>query len=292
MESQPTNNHWYNQWWGLILILAFFYIIIPYYVWSKTKWNIALKLGITLFCILFLVGVLLGYLDAELSKPTIQSGINTENNSLQIEKNRTEAQNLTEQAEKSINDNNLEEARRLIERAKALDTDTRENRAYYLFEMLAQLDSPDLIKKSLLEMSEEDFELLRKGELKKVYIQHQKVNELFLQKMQTNATDRAVYMAEVERIRKEEAEKKRQAQIDRQFSAWDGSHVKLTRMIKESMNDPSSFEHVKTVYWDMGDHLIINITFRGKNVFNATVTNTIKGKASIDGEVIEVLEQY
>lgn len=46
-----------------------------------------------------------------------------------------------------------------------------------------------------------------------------------------------------------EARKKR---IDRQFSAWDGSHNNLERLIKRSMNDPDSYEHDETVYWDRG----------------------------------------
>lgn len=46
----------------------------------------------------------------------------------------------------------------------------------------------------------------------------------------------------------------RQERIDHGFSAWDGSHIALTRMIKESMNDPKSFEHVETKYSDMKDH--------------------------------------
>ena len=53
-----------------------------------------------------------------------------------------------------------------------------------------------------------------------------------------------------------------------------------------------SYEHVETNYWDMGDHLIVNQSFRGKNAFGGTIKNTIKAKVSIEGEVIEVIEQY
>lgn len=89
---------------------------------------------------------------------------------------------------------------------------------------------------------------------------------------------------------KKEQEEARTANIEKQFSDWNGQHVKLTKLIKESMNDPKSYEHVKTVYFDMEDHLIINTTFRGSNAFGGTVTNTAKGKASIDGENVELLE--
>ena len=75
----------------------------------------------------------------------------------------------------------------------------------------------------------------------------------------------------------------RKDSIEVGFSAWDGSHINLTEIIKESMNDPKSYEHVKTVYWDMQDHLIIQTTFRGKNAFGGVIANTIKAKADISG---------
>jgi hypothetical protein len=84
----------------------------------------------------------------------------------------------------------------------------------------------------------------------------------------------------------------REKMIEAQFSAWDGSHIKLTEIIKKSMNDPKSYEHVETLYWGMEDHLIISTTFRGKNVFGGTVSNTVKAKVSLDGESIEILEQF
>lgn len=87
-------------------------------------------------------------------------------------------------------------------------------------------------------------------------------------------------------------EEQRQQTIEAQFSAWDGSHIKLTKIIKTAMNDPKSYEHVETRYWDMGDHLIISTTFTGKNAFGGTVKNTVKAKVSLDGESIEVLEQF
>jgi hypothetical protein len=42
----------------------------------------------------------------------------------------------------------------------------------------------------------------------------------------------------------------------------------------------------------MKDHLIVNTTFRGKNAFGGVVKNTVKAKVSLDGESVEILEQY
>lgn len=83
----------------------------------------------------------------------------------------------------------------------------------------------------------------------------------------------------------------RKRRIERGFRSWDGSHIELTKLIKESMNDPRSYEHDKTVYWDMGDHLIVTTSFRGKNAFGGVVRNWVKAKVDLDGAVIAVIEQ-
>ena len=84
----------------------------------------------------------------------------------------------------------------------------------------------------------------------------------------------------------------RKERIEKGFSSlWDGSHRELTKVIKGSMNDPGSYEHVETVYWDMGDHLVVRTTFRGKNVFGGVVSNWVQAKTDLDGNVLEVIEQ-
>jgi len=83
----------------------------------------------------------------------------------------------------------------------------------------------------------------------------------------------------------------RKEKIEYNFSAWDGSHRALTEIIKKSMNDPSSYEHEETVYWDKGDHLVVKTTFRGKNAFGGTVKNWVMAKVDLNGNVIEVISQ-
>ena len=86
----------------------------------------------------------------------------------------------------------------------------------------------------------------------------------------------------------EEARKQR---IENLFSAWDGSLPKLERLIKKSMNDPDSYKHVETSYWDMNTHLVVKTTFRGKNGFGGVITSYVKAKVDLDGNVLEVIEQ-
>ena len=86
-------------------------------------------------------------------------------------------------------------------------------------------------------------------------------------------------------------EELRKELVEKHFSAWDGSHRGLTRVIKDSMNDPKSYEHVETRYGDKGDYLIVSTTFRGKNAFGGVVKNTIVAKVDLEGNVIEILSQ-
>jgi hypothetical protein len=86
-------------------------------------------------------------------------------------------------------------------------------------------------------------------------------------------------------------EQLRKERIEKNFSAWDGSHRGLTEIIKKSMNDPDSYEHVETIYWDKGDHLIVKTTFRGKNAFGGVVKNWVMAKADLNGNIIEVISQ-
>mgnify|MGYP000235112232 CR=1 FL=1 len=82
---------------------------------------------------------------------------------------------------------------------------------------------------------------------------------------------------------------KRQKTIEDQFSGWSGSHIQLEKHIRKSLKNPDSYDHVKTVYYDKGNHIIIKTTYRGTNSFGAIVTNSAMAKASIDGSDITLL---
>ena len=75
------------------------------------------------------------------------------------------------------------------------------------------------------------------------------------------------------------------------FSAWDGSHRQLEEYIKTNMNDPDSYEHVKTEFQTLKDFAIVQTKFRGKNGFGGVVVNTVKAKVSYDCQVLEILGQ-
>lgn len=88
------------------------------------------------------------------------------------------------------------------------------------------------------------------------------------------------------------SDKDRETLIENQFSVWNGSHHSLTKYIKDSMNDPSSYKHVETKYIDKGDYLIVITTFRGKNAFGGVVKNSITAQVDLDGNIISIISQY
>ena len=56
----------------------------------------------------------------------------------------------------------------------------------------------------------------------------------------------------------EQRKLERKELIQSQFHFWDGSHINLTKHIKESLHSPDSFKHVQTIHRDAGDHLIVS----------------------------------
>lgn len=279
MSESKQSKPWYKTVWGIILIIFLFPILVPYLIWTKTKWNKWVKIGVIAFIFIALI-----------------MGSISEN------QDRKEAAALANQAEMLITENKVDKALNKINDSQQLNSD-KENPAFALEEKIMKFKSEAFLKEILTEMSNDDFNLLKNGELKTTFINHEKLNNLFVAKLKENAENRAIYLAEIEeqkrrekaeaeRIRKEEAAAKRKSMIEEQFSAWDGSHRNLTKVIKKAMNDPDSYEHVETVYWDMKDHLVVRTTFRGKNAFGGVVKNIIKAKVSLDGDVLEILEQY
>ena len=81
--------------------------------------------------------------------------------------------------------------------------------------------------------------------------------------------------------------------LDKQFSAWDGSHYKTVKHVKRVMKNPKSFKHVNTTYTPHKDknYRVIVMQYRGTNSFNAVVTNTIFVQVKLNGDVVKVISQ-
>lgn len=76
----------------------------------------------------------------------------------------------------------------------------------------------------------------------------------------------------------------KQEKINRQFSAWDGSHRDLVRRTKAAMHDPSSFEHISTRHVEKDGYLMVVMEYRGKNGFGAIVRDEELAFYKLDGE--------
>jgi hypothetical protein len=87
--------------------------------------------------------------------------------------------------------------------------------------------------------------------------------------------------------RVEDARKK---EIKGGFSPWDGSHIALEKLIKSAMHNPDSYKHVKTVFREEGNALVVTTQYRGTNGFGAVVTNQVTARAGLACNVIEVIK--
>lgn len=100
--------------------------------------------------------------------------------------------------------------------------------------------------------------------------------------------------------------------ITSQFSVWDGSHTVLKELIKDNLNDESSFKHIETTYIDISSEdmknnvngiledsgysnrvdigdLFLMTEFSAKNAFNATVKNTAFGIVDYSENVVTLI---
>lgn len=231
--------------------------------------------------------------------------------SIQTKTEKKEALSLYNQAETSINNHEVDNALQLLDDSIKL-YESEENPSFGLKSEIEKLQSIEFLKNSLVNMSEVDFEKLINNQLATPFINNQVLNSLFIDKLKENSGQRDSYIKEAqeltkrkqdeaeiqrkidENIIKEQEDKNaveaRKKQIESQFSAWDGSHINLAKTIKNSMNDPKSYEHVETTYQDTGEYLIVQTKFRGANAFGGLVLNTIRAKVSIDGNIIEIIE--
>jgi len=76
--------------------------------------------------------------------------------------------------------------------------------------------------------------------------------------------------------------------IEKQFITLDGSNKYVSEAIKKNMNDPSSYKHISTKYFDLKDHIKVITEFSGTNKLGAVVKNTVIAQVSLDGEILEI----
>ena len=103
--------------------------------------------------------------------------------------------------------------------------------------------------------------------------------------------------AEEAEAKRQEAEAKRQKRYNasrfRQefISSWDGSCRPVVNALKSVMDDPDSFEHVKTEWWTLKgttDQYLIHMTCRGNNKFGAKILTKIEAVCRVNGSIVSL----
>ena len=213
-----------------------------------------------------------------------------------------ELEQISVQAKKELADiQEAEKTERLLVELKEISTEDYEKNRN-LYQQLLHLNPDNELYKTKVAFyagkveSEKTNKIL--GELKSVPTEEYEKNKGLYQQLLNLHPDNELYKTKVafyagkieEDKKKQIVAEARMKDIKSKFSAWDGSHRGLERVIKGTMNDPNSYEHVETVYWDRGDHLVVMTTFRGKNVFGGVVKNSVKAKVSLDGQVLQIID--
>lgn len=212
---------------------------------------------------------------------------------------------IVEEASTLIDKGEFESAKAKIEEAKGKYS-TSDNNATKLENEIEKSKSLDFAKEQLVELSDDEFSKLQEGTLEKVILTQPKLNKNLIGLMKEQVPERKKIIKEIkekkaqeriaaeleaERKKQEELNKNRKEIIEKQFSAWDGSHPALTRLIKESMNDPDSYDHIETRFRDDGSSIFVITKFRGANAFGGKVINTVSARVDFAGNVIEVVSQ-
>ncbi|MBD3300062.1 MAG: hypothetical protein GF347_01795 [Candidatus Moranbacteria bacterium] len=99
LTDQTQKSPWYKTWWGILLIIFFFPILVPILVWTKTNWNIAVKIVITIICgFFFLAGI--SDNSSQINQETKPS---QEKNEMEINKKNNEVKDETNNSQENDN---------------------------------------------------------------------------------------------------------------------------------------------------------------------------------------------
>lgn len=129
--------------------------------------------------------------------------------------------------------------------------------------------------------------------------------EEFAKEIATEWAQGELAKIEAEKLKKaEEAERKRQeyeakrqkrynaSRFRQEFiSSWDGSCRPVVNALKSVMDDPDSFEHVKTEWWTLKgttDQYLIHMTCRGNNKFGAKILTKIEAVCRVNGSIVSL----
>lgn len=89
---------------------------------------------------------------------------------------------------------------------------------------------------------------------------------------------------------KHQKELTKEEKIQKQFSSWDGSHLKLVPYVKRRLNDPGSFKHMETRHKVLlGDSVQVYMEYRAKNAFGGYVPGYVIAVCAPNGDVARII---
>jgi hypothetical protein len=197
---------------------------------------------------------------------------------------------LVDKAIAFVDQNKIDSASHYIELAKNKYHSKNENKAVEFERVIKMASSIKYVEDVLAGMSEDEYKLLKRGKLDKVYINNVQLNKNFIAMLVKNKGSRKEIKARKERELKAARKSINAEKVKKQFSPYDGHHRNLERFIKDNMHDPDSYDHDDTRYTVYDDYIIVITSYRGKNAFGGVVKNYTKAKISFDGEILQILD--
>lgn len=171
VQDTPQKKVWYKTWWGVLLVIALFPVLVPYLVWTKTDWNKWVKITITVLCVLFVISNY--YSDKKEGADIIK----------QQEEETRRMESIVQQTNELIKENKITEAIAVLDGVRKLNSEVDKTSANMLRMKINDFQNPEFLKRTLVSMSDSDFELLKNGELKTSFINQEDLNKFFLIKL-------------------------------------------------------------------------------------------------------------
>lgn len=268
MAEKTNKKAWYTTWWGTVILIIFLpftvFTFAPYFLYEviKNKDNKTVNYN---YQRNFLIG--LGIFILILISSSFDSN------------GKLETMNQL------INEGKYEQAK--LEGKIYQDSSDFKD----IYAQLALMED-EKIKERLLNMSEEDLALLEKQELQITESSYESINNTIEEKLH-------ILYPELESIKEQialeeaiQAEIERQEKIQSLFSGWDGSNRALVDIVKQSLHDPGSFDHVATSYEEIDDQNIrVRMQYRASNLFGVPVLNAAEGIIHIDTGILTDAKQ-
>lgn len=195
-----------------------------------------------------------------------------------------EVDKIIQRASQKIDEGEIDSAFIFIEQAKKQYSTSDHNKAIDLEKEIKKSRSEDYAKEVLASMTDEEFIQLQNGKLTKSYINQKTLNINFYVLLNELSYQRKL-------MKQAELEKNRREKVEEQFSAWDGSHPTLSRMIKDNCRNPKSYEHIETKFRDDGSSIFVITRYRAENGFGGMSIGTVSARVDFDGNVIEIISQ-